>query len=175
MLTLRAAGKAMELFLESLATKAAAEAKKRKSKMLTAAHLCVSANTRVSCVSRSHALAVRVRSKAAVNADSMFDFLKDTVAKAPDLPPAAEGGASDDDAAEGAKPKRVRKPRRVGSLRLRIVSARVLTQRVAPGRASPRRRRARLARAAATANTQRRASLPRRCANVCHVACLTVC
>ena len=33
----------MELFLESLATKATAEAKKRKSKMLTAAHLCVCA------------------------------------------------------------------------------------------------------------------------------------
>jgi hypothetical protein len=38
-----AAGKAMELFLHALAAKAVHEAKTRKSKMLTASHLCVAA------------------------------------------------------------------------------------------------------------------------------------
>ena len=45
-----------------------------------------------------------------MHADPTLDFLKDAVAKAPELPAAAEGGDSD---AEDAKPKRVRKPRRV--------------------------------------------------------------
>jgi histone H3/H4 len=40
-LTQRALGRALELFVASLAQKAAAVAKSRKSKMLTAAHLCV--------------------------------------------------------------------------------------------------------------------------------------
>ena len=45
-----------------------------------------------------------------MHADATLDFLKDTVAKAPELPAAAEGGGDSD--GEGAKPKRVRKPRR---------------------------------------------------------------
>jgi hypothetical protein len=38
-----AAAKAMELFLQTLATKAVAVAQQRKAKTLTASHLCVSA------------------------------------------------------------------------------------------------------------------------------------
>ena len=102
----------MELFLASLAQAAAAVAKSRKSKMLTAAHLCVergrSACARGCLLTRAPARAPR--SKAAVHADATLDFLKDAVAKAPELPAAAEG--DDSDAEGAAKPKRVRKPRR---------------------------------------------------------------
>ncbi len=59
---------------------------------------------------RSRVRPLAARSKAAVHADATLDFLKDTVAKAPELPAAAEGGGDSD--GEGAKPKRVRKPRR---------------------------------------------------------------
>jgi hypothetical protein len=55
----------------------------------------------------------------------MLDFLKETVAKAADLPPAAEGGGSDSDGGAPAKPKRVRKPRHVPPVRSAAACARV--------------------------------------------------
>eukprot|EP00879_Flechtneria_rotunda_P007585 GHRR01007956.1.p1 GENE.GHRR01007956.1~~GHRR01007956.1.p1 ORF type:complete len:287 (+),score=125.47 GHRR01007956.1:347-1207(+) len=69
--------RAMELFLQRLCSNAADIAASRKAKTLTTSHL-----------------------KAYVSSDELMDFLKDTVASAPDLPP--EG------AEEAPKPKRQR-------------------------------------------------------------------
>lgn len=79
----------MELFLASLAGKAAEVAKKRKAKLLTGSHL-----------------------KAALEGSETLDFLKPTVARAADLPPEAEGGGGESEG-EGKKrkPAAPRKPR----------------------------------------------------------------
>ncbi|EPS38204.1 hypothetical protein H072_7900 [Dactylellina haptotyla CBS 200.50] len=63
--------KALELFMVSLVTKAAEQAKVRGSKRITAAHL-----------------------KLAVNQEEQFDFLSDIISKAPDIPTAGEGSGS---------------------------------------------------------------------------------
>ncbi|KAK6358427.1 hypothetical protein TWF730_007761 [Orbilia blumenaviensis] len=60
--------KALELFMVSLVTQAAEQAKTRGSKRITAAHL-----------------------KLAVNQEEQFDFLSDIISKAPDIPAAGEG------------------------------------------------------------------------------------
>lgn len=60
--------KALELFMVSLVTQAAEQAKVRGSKRITAAHL-----------------------KLAVNQEEQFDFLSDIISKAPDIPAAGEG------------------------------------------------------------------------------------
>ncbi|KAK6519629.1 hypothetical protein TWF281_003453 [Arthrobotrys megalospora] len=60
--------KALELFMVSLVTQAAEQAKARGSKRITAAHL-----------------------KLAVNQEEQFDFLSDIISKAPDIPTAGEG------------------------------------------------------------------------------------
>ncbi|KAK6501706.1 hypothetical protein TWF481_009532 [Arthrobotrys musiformis] len=60
--------KALELFMVSLVTQAAEQAKARGSKRITAAHL-----------------------KLAVNQEEQFDFLSDIISKAPDIPAAGEG------------------------------------------------------------------------------------
>ncbi|KAF3906144.1 hypothetical protein ABW20_dc0100431 [Dactylellina cionopaga] len=61
--------KALELFMVSLVSKAADQAKQRGSKRITAAHL-----------------------KLAVHQEEQFDFLTDIISKAPDIPTAGEGG-----------------------------------------------------------------------------------
>ncbi|KAF3938204.1 hypothetical protein ABW19_dt0203122 [Dactylella cylindrospora] len=71
--------KALELFMVSLVTKAADQAKSRGSKRITAGHL-----------------------KAAVNNEEQFDFLSEIISKAPDIPAASEGGPLGGKAAAGA-------------------------------------------------------------------------
>ncbi|KAF2497604.1 histone-fold-containing protein [Lophium mytilinum] len=73
--------KALELFMISLVTKAAVEAKARSSKRVTSAHL-----------------------KQAVTNDEQFDFLTDIVSKVADAPAAAE--KSEDTVMEGEGKKR---------------------------------------------------------------------
>lgn len=73
--------KALELFMISLVTKAAAEAKLRSSKRVTAVHL-----------------------KQAVSKDQQFDFLCDIVSKVADAPAPAE--KSEDNGMEGETKKR---------------------------------------------------------------------
>lgn len=72
--------KALELFIISLVTKAAAEATERSSKRVTAGHL-----------------------KQAVMKDQTFDFLQEIIEKAPDNPDKKGGGGQtgSDDADEG--------------------------------------------------------------------------
>jgi hypothetical protein len=65
--------KALELFMISVVTKAATEARKKSSKRVTAAHL-----------------------KAAVEKDEQLDFLADIIAKVPDAPTASKKEERDD-------------------------------------------------------------------------------
>ena len=76
------AAKALELFMISIVTKAAGEARRRSSKRVLPTHL-----------------------KQAVLADERFDFLNDIVGKVADAPTAIKHDASDDDG-PGAKKKR---------------------------------------------------------------------
>jgi hypothetical protein len=69
-----AAAKALELFMISLVTKAAAEAKSRNSKRVGAIHL-----------------------KQAITKNEQFDFLNDIVSKVADAPEKSEGDAMDVD------------------------------------------------------------------------------
>lgn len=79
--------KALELFMISLVTKAAKEAKDRNSKRVTASHL-----------------------KQAVVKDEVLDFLADIIAKVPDQP---AGRKHDDDGSDqNEQPKRKRGGRR---------------------------------------------------------------
>jgi len=80
--------KALELFMISLVTKAAAEAKARSSKRVLSAHL-----------------------KQAVQKDEQFDFLSEIVSKIADAPAANAKNEDSDEAAEGGK-KRRNAPRR---------------------------------------------------------------
>ncbi|KAF1988057.1 histone-fold-containing protein [Aulographum hederae CBS 113979] len=81
-----AVSKALELFMISLVTKAASEAKSRSSKRVTAAHL-----------------------KAAVLNDEQFDFLNDIVSKVADAPGGGGNAAkTDNDSDEPAEPKKKR-------------------------------------------------------------------
>ncbi|KAF9891647.1 DR1-associated protein 1 (negative cofactor 2 alpha) [Aspergillus nanangensis] len=82
-----AVSKALELFMISLVTKAAKEAKDRNSKRVTASHL-----------------------KQAVVKDEVLDFLADIIAKVPDQP--ASRKHDDDGSDENAPPKRKRGGRR---------------------------------------------------------------
>ena len=78
--------KALELFMISVVSKAASEAKAKSSKRVTAAHL-----------------------KAAVQKDEQFDFLAEIISKVPDAPaPKAkeEGADSEEGGAEAAKKKK---------------------------------------------------------------------
>lgn len=82
-----AVSKALELFMISLVTKAAKEAKERNSKRVTASHL-----------------------KQAVVKDEVLDFLADIIAKVPDQP---AGRKHDDDGSDqNEQPKRKRGGRR---------------------------------------------------------------
>ncbi|KNG81246.1 CBF/NF-Y family transcription factor [Aspergillus nomiae NRRL 13137] len=82
-----AVSKALELFMISLVTKAAKEAKDRNSKRVTASHL-----------------------KQAVSKDEVLDFLADIIAKVPDQP---AGRKHDDDGSDqNEQPKRKRGGRR---------------------------------------------------------------
>ncbi len=72
--------KALELFMISLVTKAASEAKSRNSKRVSAAHL-----------------------KSAVAKDEVLDFLAEIIAKVPDAPAPSEKAEDTSDAAEGKK------------------------------------------------------------------------
>ena len=80
--------KALELFMISLVTKAAREAKEKSSKRVTAAHL-----------------------KQAVEKDEQFDFLAEVVAKVPDAP-APKKEEDSEEAGEGKKKKGVTRKRR---------------------------------------------------------------
>ncbi|KAL2008423.1 hypothetical protein VTN00DRAFT_6617 [Thermoascus crustaceus] len=80
-----AVSKALELFMISLVTKAAQEAKDRNSKRVTAAHL-----------------------KQAVAKDEVLDFLADIIAKVPDAP-ARKHDDDGSDHNEGGRRRRVRK------------------------------------------------------------------
>lgn len=82
------AAKALELFMISLVTKAATEAKNRSSKRVSAAHL-----------------------KQAVLQDEHFDFLNDIVNKVSDAPAPADRGGSPEEG-EGKKRKAGRKKRK---------------------------------------------------------------
>lgn len=72
--------KALELFMISLVTKAASEARSRSSKRVTAAHL-----------------------KQAVAKDEVLDFLAEIIAKVPDAPAPSEKVDEGSDATEGKK------------------------------------------------------------------------
>ena len=72
--------KALELFMISLVTKAATEAKSRSSKRVTAAHL-----------------------KQAVAKDEVLDFLAEIIAKVPDAPAPSEKAEEGSDVAESKK------------------------------------------------------------------------
>ncbi|KAI9734561.1 MAG: hypothetical protein M1834_002162 [Cirrosporium novae-zelandiae] len=89
-----AVSKALELFMISLVTKSADEARARSSKRVTAAHL-----------------------KAAVAHDDAFDFLADIVARVPDAPAPNEKKQDDDDdePTEGRKRRGGRGKRRKDS------------------------------------------------------------
>ncbi|PYI34229.1 histone-fold-containing protein [Aspergillus indologenus CBS 114.80] len=82
-----AVSKALELFMISLVTKAAKEAKDRNSKRVTASHL-----------------------KQAVAKDEVLDFLADIIAKVPDQPPSRKH--EDDGSDQNEQPKRKRGGRR---------------------------------------------------------------
>ncbi|KAF2714755.1 histone-fold-containing protein [Pleomassaria siparia CBS 279.74] len=75
--------KALELFMISLVTKAAAEAKARNSKRVGAGHL-----------------------KQAITKDEQFDFLSDIMAKVADAPPAADKQSPDAMDVDGKKPRK---------------------------------------------------------------------
>jgi len=75
-----AVSKALELFMISVVTKAAAEAKARGSKRVTASHL-----------------------KQAVEKDEQLDFLAEIISKIPDTPAPAKKEEDSDDAGEGKK------------------------------------------------------------------------
>lgn len=77
--------KALELFMISIVTKAASEARARNSKRVLPAHL-----------------------KAAILADEQFDFLNDIVSKVQDAPAPGSGKANDQDSDE---PETKKKPR----------------------------------------------------------------
>lgn len=81
-LTPIAVSKALELFMISLVTKAANEAKDRSSKRVTAAHL-----------------------KGAIAKDEVLDFLADIISKVPDQPPAGRKDEEGSDGNEGRKRK----------------------------------------------------------------------
>jgi Dr1-associated corepressor len=83
--------KALELFMIALVTKAAAEAKDRSSKRVTAAHL-----------------------KQAVIKDQTFDFLQEIIEKVPDPTEKKGGRAASEDVDEGggAPAKKKRAPRK---------------------------------------------------------------
>jgi hypothetical protein len=87
MLTYWALAKALELFMISLVTKAAKEAKNRNSKRVTASHL-----------------------KQAVAKDEVLDFLADIIAKVPDQPTGRKH--EDDGSDQNEQPKRKRGGRR---------------------------------------------------------------
>jgi hypothetical protein len=87
MLTVSASAKALELFMISLVTKAAGEARERNSKRVTASHL-----------------------KQAVAKDEVLDFLADIIAKVPDN--AAAGRKHDDDGSDHNEGRRKRGGRR---------------------------------------------------------------
>lgn len=76
----RIKAKALELFMISLVTKAASEARLRSSKRVTAAHL-----------------------KQAVAKDEVLDFLAEIIAKVPDAPAPSEKVEDGSDVAEGKK------------------------------------------------------------------------
>lgn len=76
------AAKALELFMISLVTKAAAEAKSRSSKRVSAVHL-----------------------KQAVTKDEQFDFLSEIVSKVAEAPAAAEKSEDNAMEVEGKKRK----------------------------------------------------------------------
>ncbi|KAF2086430.1 histone-fold-containing protein, partial [Saccharata proteae CBS 121410] len=78
--------KALELFMISLVTKAADEAKNRSSKRVSAAHL-----------------------KQAVLSDSHFDFLTEIVSKVSDAPAPADRGGSPEEAGQEGKKRKVSK------------------------------------------------------------------
>ncbi|KAL2825221.1 histone-fold-containing protein [Aspergillus cavernicola] len=82
-----AVSKALELFMISLVTQAAKEAKDRNSKRVTASHL-----------------------KQAVTKDVVLDFLADIIAKVPDQPPGRKH--EDDGSDQNEQPKRKRGGRR---------------------------------------------------------------
>ncbi|KAI9799052.1 MAG: hypothetical protein M1833_004246 [Piccolia ochrophora] len=84
--------KALELFMISLVTKAADEAKSKTSKRVTAAHL-----------------------KQAISKDEQFDFLQDIIAKIPDAPVASEKAENGDDGSEGKRKRVGTKKRRKDS------------------------------------------------------------
>ncbi|MCJ1252981.1 hypothetical protein MMC24_000787 [Lignoscripta atroalba] len=86
-----AVSKALELFMISLVTKAAKEAKAKSSKRVTAAHL-----------------------KQVVEKDEQFDFLAETVAKVPDAP-APKKDEDSEEAGEGKKRKGGTRKRRKDS------------------------------------------------------------
>ncbi|MCJ1364646.1 hypothetical protein MMC16_003761 [Acarospora aff. strigata] len=87
-----AVSKALELFMISLVTKAASEAKSRSSKRVTAAHL-----------------------KQAVAKDEVLDFLAEIIAKVPDAPAPSEKVEEGSDAAEGKKRRGVARKKRKDS------------------------------------------------------------
>ena len=87
--------KALELFMISLVTKAASQARAKASRKVTAAHL-----------------------KQVVQSDEQFDFLADIISRVPDAPTAAkreedsEGGGGGNGGAGEAKRKRTAPARR---------------------------------------------------------------
>jgi Dr1-associated corepressor len=86
------AAKALELFMISIVTKAAGEARQRSSKRVLPTHL-----------------------KQAVLADERFDFLNDIVGKVADAPSAVKHEASDDDGPGAKKKKGTSRKKRKGS------------------------------------------------------------
>lgn len=81
MLLIQPSAKALELFMISVVTKAANEAKAKSSKRVTAAHL-----------------------KQAVMKDEQLDFLADIISKVPDAP-APKKDESSEEAVEGKRKK----------------------------------------------------------------------
>lgn len=89
---LSSTAKALELFMISIVTKAAGEARQRSSKRVLPMHL-----------------------KQAVLADERFDFLNDIVSKVADAPTAAKHEGSDDDGPGPKKKKGALRRKRKGS------------------------------------------------------------
>ena len=102
----------MELFLQTLLSRAVAVAQKRKAKTLTGAHLCVSVELCRALLRAERCFAGPPRRKACLVGDDTFDFLKSVVAAAPDLAPASDEASGEGVEGEGdAPPKRKPKPR----------------------------------------------------------------
>lgn len=88
-LTLFSTAKALELFMISLVTKAASEARARGSKRVTSAHL-----------------------KQAVQKEEQFDFLTEIVSKVPDAPAPRAKDEDSDEPMDGVGKKKRGAPRR---------------------------------------------------------------